>query len=338
MIMYFHFLIVSLLFTIIIPYCLRKEIGNVGALLWAYCLFSAAWVSFSQWYDPSAYIHFSIVPIIRDSAKQSLWLLFCVPLVVIFFRNKLLNIIKIGMVLNAFSVFCLGYGMFNAGTFDAGVMAAGLPLFMSRNYKKINFIAATFVLGAIISTKSATGALVLLVVAISYMTIWKSYLYAVGAALFSFGVSFWLQGSELFNDSGRLTAWKNYLAWWLANADKVFGTGVSTFNAISGFIVNGNGTIFLWAHNDWLQLLFDAGIIGLVLGLCYYFSTLYKVRKNAVLFSSLAGFGACALTYSPLHFAFSQMMCGYLFVKAEEYAKGLSKEGYRPNKRRVHLW
>jgi hypothetical protein len=338
MIMYFNVMIIGFLLSIVIPFGFKKDISLIGSIFWSYLVANAAWVSYSAWYDPSSYIHPLIIPAVRDSAKLSLWLLFCVPIGVMLFKNKILNIIKLGLVVNSAHVLAFGYGVFNAGTFDAGVMAASLPLFASRSYKKLNFIMGLFVLASVISTRSATGAVVLLVVLISYMSIWKSYLYAAAAAFVSFGVSFLLQGSELFNDSGRIIAWKNYIKWWSSEANILFGTGVSTFDSICSFIDNGTGTIFVWAHNDYLQLLIDGGIIGVSLFAVYYLSILFKVRNNPVLFSCLAGFGACGLTYSPMHFVASQVIVCYLLIKAEEYAKRLPSEGYRRNQKTIHLW
>ena len=338
MIMYLNVAILGFLLSVLIPYGFKREVGNIGAALWAYLIGNAVWVSYSAFYDPTTFIHPALENTVRESAKQTLWLLLCVPISMILLRNKFLPIIKTFLVLNASSVLVFGYGAFNAGTFDAGVMAACLPLFMSRQYKKLNFIAGIFVLSAVISTRSATGALVLFIVLISYLSVWKSYLYAIGAALVSFGISFMLQGSELFNDSGRIIAWKNYLEWFYNHANILFGVGVSTFDAVGSFVDNGTGTIFVWAHNDYLQLLFDGGVIGLLLGLCFYLSALIKVRTHPVLFSSIAGFGACALTYSPLHIVSSQVIICYLLIKAEEYAKRLPSEGYRRDKKTIHLW
>lgn len=337
MIMYFNVMILGFILSIVIPFGFKKDISFMGSIFWSYLVANAAWVSYSAWYDPG-YIHPLIVPAVRDAAKLSLWLLLCIPIGVMLFKNKVLNWIKAGLILNASHVMAFGYGVFNAGTFDAGVMAACLPLFASRSYKKLNFIMGLFVLASVISTRSATGAVVLFVVLISYMSIWKSYFYAAGAAIASLGVSFLLQGEELTNDGGRLVAWKNYFIWWMNQSNIFFGTGISTFDSICSFIDNGTGLLFVYAHNDYLQLLIDGGIIAVVLFSVYYLSILFKIRKNPVLFSCLAGFGACGLTYAPMHFVASQIIVCYLLIKAEEYAKRLPSEGYRRNQKTVHLW
>ena len=318
MIVHWHFYLMATICTLMLPLYFRKEIGNVSAIVWAYFIINAGWTGLSPMYNPTDAIHNLLIPALRGSGQLTLFLLATIPTVAILFGSKLLTFLKIGVFLNAFVCILVGFGMFNAGTFDAGVMAAFLPLYFYNNeeeeYKDLNFLGAMTVLFAVIESRSATGALVLAAVAISYMTIWKSYFYAIGAAIGCIGVSFFLQGRELFNDSGRLNAWSAYSQWWWEHGSKAFGTGFSTFDSIAAFIPNGNDTIFIWAHNDWFQLLFDAGFIGLVAGLCLFFIGLVKSRKNPALFSSFFGYGTCCLTYSPAHFIFGQLILATTYV------------------------
>ena len=65
----------------------------------------------------------------------------------------------------------------------------------------------------------------------------------------------------------------------------------------------GQPPLWLFMHNDWLQIGFEMGVVGLVLCLALFVQTLARAPKR--LRPIVAGCGAFMLTLSPLHFFWS---------------------------------
>lgn len=78
-----------------------------------------------------------------------------------------------------------------------------------------------------------------------------------------------------FNSSGRVEMWSFFLKLWAVNWKNMpFGTGFGTFGIFSinlqkAFGVHSNSW-WIWLHNDWLQMLFEAGAVGLLLMVALY--------------------------------------------------------------------
>lgn len=75
-----------------------------------------------------------------------------------------------------------------------------------------------------------------------------------------------------FTQINRFKYWPMFFNWWWENASHAFGTGTGTFRHIGPVIQTMNPKYeegwWLWAHNDWLQIMFECGIIGVVAAFC----------------------------------------------------------------------
>lgn len=121
-------------------------------------------------------------------------------------------------------------------------------------------------------------------------------------------------GEYLFNSSYRFTAYKVFLAEWWERGMILFGTGAGTFapmvpqmQAKHSFMMNwdGEGHVWLAAHSDWLQCLFELGIVGLVLYAGLFIQTTKRLytQSNHALLSILCGIAATALFNYPFRYS-----------------------------------
>jgi O-antigen ligase len=116
------------------------------------------------------------------------------------------------------------------------------------------------------------------------------------------------QHPEYLNDSTRFQNWKQYLEYfWEHNV--WFGNGAGTFKGLGPMIqgLHGEKKEFLfWAHNEYLEVLFEYGIVGFTLFMSslavlvrFTYTIAYKGKHRAALF----GIMACGLTDYPLRLA-----------------------------------
>lgn len=153
-------------------------------------------------------------------------------------------------------------------------------------------------------------------------------------------VGFFIQKNVLFNSDGRSGIWKQTMAFWMNKGlswDELYSKGplaciLMLFNDTYHYIGAGMGTFFLWGpslqiteslrldpthpnkhfmawfwlHNDWLQILFETGILGFMIALTVFAVAVYKARSAPAVFASLITYGAVAVIQMPLrHFIFA---------------------------------
>lgn len=136
---------------------------------------------------------------------------------------------------------------------------------------------------------------------------WWVLILGMGAALL-FG---WLAEGELLLDpNGRLEYWDMFMTWWGQYGNHWIGQGVGSFEwygpAISEY-VHHKKVGYLWMHNEYLQILFEMGYIGLgivmgLIGIC-----MFKARKEPWLFATNTGILVAMLTQYPLRWTLSMV-------------------------------
>jgi O-antigen ligase len=128
---------------------------------------------------------------------------------------------------------------------------------------------------------------------------------------------------EDVTDPARYQAWK--ASWAIFREFPLLGSGLSTFGDLFYHYepVNFNGSYFLYAHNDWLQLLAETGIVGfslVVLAWLVFFTHLtQKWRQRRSTWARGLGLGGiAALGAGVLHalvdFPFHIPACSLLFA------------------------
>ena len=102
----------------------------------------------------------------------------------------------------------------------------------------------------------------------------------------------------------RFEMWKNFYNWWIANADPLFGTGMGGFEFIGPTlktpdIVAAQKLGFFVAHNDWLQIGFESGLVGLTLSIIGFVIVAWRLKGKDL--ATWLGLGAGMFFYYPSH-------------------------------------
>lgn len=113
----------------------------------------------------------------------------------------------------------------------------------------------------------------------------------LGCAASLFGAYF---TANLLNDSGRIPQWKATVIYFEECINHLVGSGAGTYY-LHGSIISmqrGLGMERLWAfaHNDWLQIGFESGALGLSAFVCMVGLMFYRCRNNSKAFAQLCGF------------------------------------------------
>lgn len=111
------------------------------------------------------------------------------------------------------------------------------------------------------------------------------YLWTILTPCIALGVGFLALRSTLFDGRGRYNLWEMSMSWWVDHANGWIGTGSGSYHVIGPYLTHELGSIFTFLHSDWLQILFEQGVIGVVLALILFLKVLLKAR-GALLFSA----------------------------------------------------
>ena len=133
----------------------------------------------------------------------------------------------------------------------------------------------------------------------------------------------WLfRTSLLAGMDDRIHAWWRYMHAWSHSpwTTITFGAGPGSFAWISMMVDEMKPPVFLYMHNDFLQILFEYGIVGLVLLILFLGMAMKRVPKALLL--SIIVFG---ITYSPLHFFPSEFLIGLIILEGIRNGKSLQK-------------
>ena len=235
-----------------------------------------------------------------------------------------------------------GLGIFNAGSMDTTFIAMCLPLyfyqqptFEESNAKSLLIWGAGFAVSvlSIILTPGTTAFLVLAFSLTSYFLLTRKWAAVIGSLCLIVSIGIAMQGRELTNDSGRLGPWKIFMTWWwdgppenwrstdavlpdgwhnimewrVEHSPVLLGTGTGTFQWIGPAIQNTRDNIFIWMHNEYLQVLFEQGSVGLILMLWLILACLWRARNRPWLFATVMGACGACLTQFPLRYPVSQI-------------------------------
>jgi hypothetical protein len=131
---------------------------------------------------------------------------------------------------------------------------------------------------------------------------WRGTLAAAASGALVLGIGALLQGEKILSTSGRTEYWKDVLTWWASSDREWLGQGTGTGRMIfQGMWRNKGHLNAQWAHSDWLQLLFENGLVGLTAGCLAFYFTLRAARNRTWLFAAVLGYGAMAFFNYPVH-------------------------------------
>lgn len=277
--------------------------------IWAYFLEITAYHAIDQFYVPA--FSPSLSNVIAWSASNYFIWMSLIPVFLIntneVVKKSLINLTKWFMVYCAV-VLLLGTipSVFTANTFDASLIACFI-LFWDLNPKRkwfavLDWIGFLISIVAIIYTKGRDAELILFVsLTVYYLPkfFWR-LVFPLGVFIGGMCSYFmYLGGVE-----PRFEMWESFLDWWAHYANIWIGAGIGSFEWVGPYLDPGqtfrNQHLgFYVMHNEWLQLLFESGIIGLVCGLIGYVIIASKLKGKE--FATWMGIGAGMVWYYILH-------------------------------------
>ena len=185
-------------------------------------------------------------------------------------------------------------GTIGNSTHLAGYLAICQPLFFKKNL--FNIIALLILWFVIIMTKSASGLCVALAVLWFYLLLKKQYKWVLFITIICLipTTLYWQRIPEFIDPAGRLSIWNILLK--IFKTRPITGWGLGMVRAMN-IKEAGNWS---HAHNEYLQVAVELGIIGLGIalwGIVDYFRRFWKLRKNDLAIK-MAGifFGVCLLS------------------------------------------
>lgn len=212
-------------------------------------------------------------------------------------------------------------GFAGNASMNGSIIAAMLPLLLGA--KPLGkFRIPLFLLGcfSVYTTDASVPLGVFIVAILAYMghLYWNKLpkMALIGGFLVSIlgayyiGVSY--MGDQLFHTQGRIDIWRLAMAWWWDHSDIFVGAGQgSAISIVPDLqIAQGDrGNFFMWLHNDWLQTVFETGIIGLVALLYAWWEVVKKSLRSPALFASVMGFSAMACFNYPARLVQSWFIC-----------------------------
>jgi len=327
-----------------ICWIIYKENDRAISLLFATVLLNAVGVLFLMDYSDHTFLD-------KMAFKQMASVgLAC--FIVLFLFAFSINTLKVNYFLNGIGWWCflssfyvifnafIGIDSFNRGGVlgNASMLACGLavsyPILYSR-LKSMLFTGSLFWMAlvipliAIVLLGSSMGYGVLAtVLTILFLHRARNAIFAIvciygGAAL----TGYFFIGKDFFSSSGRLALWGHALNWQWTEGNMFVGQGIGSAPIWLPHIQNLNnfdrGSWFVQMHNDWLQILFEFGVVGLLVTGCIYMMLLYRSIPNRFTCASLMGYGVFMMGNFPLHWPMYAVlgviigMAAYLEVEDE---------------------
>lgn len=208
------------------------------------------------------------------------------------------------------------YALLSNSAMDASFIACMLPLVfygIREKLYKISIPVLLLMLTAIIGTKSSTGYAAVGVALASFLLIHygkKALLIIAPLSIVISGLSYLLLKGELLNPNGRYSIWTMSMKFFWNETNPWFGAGLGSYffwgpqiqmheQQISGPMPQ-HMDIFLWMHNDWAQLVFELGFVGLgIFVLMVLFMGEKAWAKKNSLFPIIITYAFIAITQMP---------------------------------------
>lgn len=248
----------------------------------------------------------------QATAGQTFVEILFVPIAALIFRK---GIGKILPLIALFSCLCVWFtwpGLLNAPSFNSGLAALCAP-FVSW------WVAWVIVITAI--THHGSTALLILCAQISahFIRVRKLKNFAVFLSILTLAyvIAQYHQDGGLFNGSGRLGKYIQYMTFWKKEWRWIFlGIGPGTFMWTSLMLDQFKAPLFLQLHSDFLQIIFELGLVGLGLCVWVFIHAIRKAWGNVQVLAGLFGCAAFTLTYMPCRYFPSALIIAWIFWRA----------------------
>lgn len=282
---------------VIIPICMywvcetRERLNRFVNLIYAILILNLGLIYSKVWVDGHG---------IMNAGNFDISILVCVSWLVFYFNEQNLNQLKreLKATLNLQSLFTIPH---------QHIQQLKKKIKLRRIYSGL---ISGFTLWPAFFIKGSTCKLAFLISGAAFMFANKNYKSLI-ATLVGVGGAVYLV-KDFTHDSGRFEIWHHYISM-LIDLDTyqvkdwphfLTGFGAGSFEWI-GFGYQFKGTRILIMHNDYLQILFEYGLIGFVCFITLVIQTLYRLRNQPELFACATAYSFTMLTYFPNYFLLS---------------------------------
>ena len=245
--------------------------------------------------------------------------------------KKLFLFLTSVVFINCIIVLFRGNGLFNVSSMDLAVAALFLPvmIYVANKYFFDGLALLILVpIVAIFTYHGRTGVIMISTMSLLFLW-WKgkrktalAILVFVALPVLVWAVLKAIETNRIEQMSGiygRLSAWREAFEWWVPNANLFFGTGTGSYQWIGPSIANRKTQVYLFLHNEYLQTLFEQGILGLVLWGAVAFNAFKKtIFTNFYLFTTLVLLAVMSFTQYPFRFFITQLAAVLLIRLAQE--------------------
>lgn len=171
-------------------------------------------------------------------------------------------------------------GIVGNPSMNACFLVTMMPLVLKSTNPVPRAIAFFMSLFAVLVSGSSIAFGMLASLAVIY-TIVSGWWWLLAFAPVAMAAGWKLCGEVFFNSGDRFLMWEFFMSKWAVPANLLTGTGYGTFGVFSNnlqrhFQVR-EGVWWVWMHNDWLQGVFEAGIVGISLMVSTYLLALYRL-------------------------------------------------------------
>lgn len=307
----------------------RKRISYLATGLWGYLMLSCVAIAWSPLWRGASLNEFEVMAM-QYHALQTFFLVVALPFIVFIVRTKLvMNLCVAFLCVDAIYMMFNDFGLINAKTYDAVFMALFLPwVFFYRNTYLKMAISALFVATILsVFAKTAIVAIIAMILTVIFMAGYRAFsVYitllgvAVGVAMYHYDIL------GVGHGSGRYELWKMYWEVWSGGVNKWVGSGLSTLEIYGRKILvlkegeslsNHSGHMIYNLHNNYFQMLFEGGILGLSIMLLFMGRVIHSLYKAKSLFCIIAvGYAVSMLFYSPLNSFIGQLLALVIILRS----------------------
>lgn len=288
-----HSFVVFVAITIVFAVYIHRRYSFVAALTTAYFFLSGIILVYGPW---TYYGQFQRQ--INDPSKSAMFSgALCVGLVTLLREDhfkKLFSVVKDLIVINTVALWFFPCGVFNAGSMDLTVSTMALPFFINDYIKtndRLSLLKILVIVGTFIFWGSTTPFIAVAVIIAAWaFAIRKqivNFRYYVYGILLSFVVGFASAGDYFFNMGNRVPVWIKVMERFYENFNLFVGTGTGSYRWLGPVMQGERVEVLLFMHNEWLQIIFENGIIGLMLVLSLMALCLRNVYKIPHLFTAM---------------------------------------------------
>lgn len=215
---------------------------------------------------------------------------------------------------------------------NATMIALGLPYFIPKNKRRLELlkiIPLTISLSCIVFGNASSPIGVSAVVMGSYFLLNGKSRALVFLALIPLLIGGQMYGWEkLLNSTGRFRAWSVFMGYWSHDSipNVLFGYGVGSFETISQVIQNRTmfdlwidsegklrGQLWMHMHSDWIQFIFEYGVIGFSLVLACFLRLFIDLKDHVVARVTLLGSASAMIFDFPFRYSCIPLVILFLF-------------------------